>query len=98
MARIQIEADAQGAVLDMVKEAIAAEIKRLEIGLLRTERLLAEREKKYGISSELFLEQYAAEDLAGGDQEYMEWAGEVQILARITDDLRRLKAIEYVAH
>ncbi len=98
MIRLQIRSDTQGNALDIVKAAIAAEIKRLEIGLYRTERLIAEREKKYGVSSDTFQKEFAAEDLEERDQEYIEWAGELKIRGKIAGDLQKLKTIEYVAH
>lgn len=97
MIQLQIKSDTQGNDLDIVKSAIAAEIKRLEIGLHRTERFIAEKENKYGVASDIFLREFSAEDLESGDQEYVEWAGELKILQRITDDLQKLKSISYVA-
>lgn len=98
MIRLRVQSDAQDNGLDIVKAAIAAEIKRLEIGLQKTEQQIAVHEKKYGVSSETFLKEYAAEDLGEGDRGYVEWAGELKIRERILADLQKLKAIEYVAH
>lgn len=98
MIRLQIQADVRDNALDIVKAAIAAEIKRLEIGLHRTEQHIAAHESRYGVTSETFKNKYAAEDLEEGDREYVEWAGELKIRDRIAADLQKLKAIEYVAH
>ena len=50
MIRLQIQSDVQDNALDIVKAAIAAESKRLEIGLQRTELHIAAYESRYGIS------------------------------------------------
>ena len=84
--------------MDIVKAAIGAEIKRLEIGLHRTEQQIAAHEGKYGVPSATFQKEFAAEDLEEGDREYVDWTGELKIRERIFADLQRLKAIEYVAH
>jgi hypothetical protein len=98
MIRLQIQSDIQDNDFDIVKAAIAAEIKRLEIGLHKTEQQIAALEGKYGVPSETFLKELAAEDLKEGDREYVEWDGELKIRDRIVADLQKLRAIEYVAH
>ena len=37
----------------------------------------------------------AAEDLAGGDLDYVEWLGEWRMLQQLKQDLGQLEAIEY---
>ncbi|MBI5140771.1 MAG: hypothetical protein HZA20_01095 [Nitrospirae bacterium] len=98
MIRLQIQSDVQDNAIDIVKAAIVAEIKRLEIGLHKTERQIAAQESLYGVSTETFIKDYASEDLERGDSEYVEWAGELKIRDRIVADLQKLRAIEYVAH
>jgi hypothetical protein len=83
---------------DLIKMALSAEKKRLEIGLAKTEREIKNLEKRYQVSSEIFLAQLAAEDLEGGDEEYVRWAGEIEIRDRILQRLRKLDDVEYVAH
>jgi hypothetical protein len=41
------------------------------------------------------MERMTAEDLAGGDLEYVEWVGEYRLLQKIEADLAVLKDIEY---
>ena len=55
-------------------------------------------ENEYKISSETFLNQFTAEDMNGGDPEYISWAGELKIRERIVKDIDRLKEIQYVAN
>lgn len=82
---------------DVIKSAISSEIKRLEISLDRTNKEIKRLEEKNKVSSEIFLKKLAAEDLKGGDDEYIRWAGELEMSKRIKEELEKLKDIEYVA-
>ncbi len=96
MTIIKIESN-EANVPQIVKSAIWTEIKRLEIGLSRTEKEIRGFEDKYRVDSETFLRRYTAEDLSGQDEEYIRWAGELRIRERILEDLGKLKEIEYVS-
>ncbi len=67
-----------------------------EFSLTKTNKLLQEFETKYQISSDFFFTHWTAEDLEGGDEEYVSWAGELKIKKRLTNSLQKLEAIEYV--
>ena len=97
MVKLKIISDKED-ITDVIKSAISAEIKRLEIGLNRTNREIKSFEDEYKVSSEVFFKEIAAEDLKGGDDEYIRWAGELKIKDRILDELKKLKDIEYVAN
>ncbi|GAN32562.1 MAG: hypothetical protein DYG83_02330 [Candidatus Brocadia sp. AMX2] len=97
MIKLQIESDTTDNVLDIIKTAISAEIKRLEIGLCKTNEQIKKFETEYNVSSETFQKEFTAENLKKGDQEYIEWAGELKIKEKIMADLKKLKEIEYVA-
>lgn len=96
MTTIRIISD-QKEMPEIIRSAILAEIKRLEIGLKKTEREIKEFENKYKVSSELFLAKFGAEDLNGRDEEYVRWEGELKVRQRILEDLKRLEEIEYVS-
>lgn len=98
MIRLDIQTDIKDGALEIIKTAIAAEIKRLEIGLHKTIRKIETFESKYKVSAAAFSKGFAAEDLEHGDMEYVEWAGELKIRDRIAADLQKLRDIEYVAH
>lgn len=83
---------------NLVKRALQAEKKRLELGLTKTEKQIDKFEKRYQVSSDNFIADYASEDLKGGDEEYIQWSGELQLRDRIIKRLRMLEDIEYVAH
>jgi uncharacterized protein YydD (DUF2326 family) len=96
MTTIKILSDGKDAS-DIIRSAILAEVKRLEIGLKKTETEIKEFEKKYKVSSDFFLSQLGAEDLNGGDEEYVRWEGELKVRQKILEDLKRLQDIEYVS-
>lgn len=97
MIKLQIKSDTKDNVLDIVKTAIFAEIKRLEIGLEKTNKQIEKFESKYKVSSEIFQKKFTAENMEKGDEEYIEWAGELKIREKILADIERLKGIEYAA-
>ena len=97
MIRVQIQSDTHEPALDFIRSAIAAEVCRLELGLKATERHLRFFEERYHISSEVFLRDFAAEDLVDGDQEYVAWAGEVRLRERIATQLEAMQGIQYAA-
>ncbi|MDN3511828.1 MAG: hypothetical protein NG784_11080 [Candidatus Jettenia sp.] len=98
MIKLQIQSDKDDGVIDIIRAAISAEIKRLEIGLGKTNMHIKKFETEYNVTSEIFQKEFSAENLKKGDKEYIEWAGELKIREKITEDLRKLKEIEYVAH
>jgi len=97
MIRIQIESDKQGRSAAIVRAAITAEIKKLQLALMKTNRQIGFFEKKHKTTSAMFKKKMAAEDLKGGDQEYIEWSGELQLRDKILANLKQLKGVKYVA-
>ena len=64
---------------------------RLRAGIERTRRRLAQFEQRYGVDTAHFLQEMAAEDLEGGDLEYVEWAGEAKLLEGLEAELTELE-------
>jgi len=95
MIKLEIKSDFEDAE-SLIKSAVYSEIKRLEIGLGRTDREIRKFEDKYRVSSDIFVREYAAEDLDGEDDEYVSWMGEIKIRRKIAGELNRLKETEYV--
>ncbi|MBK7218776.1 MAG: hypothetical protein IPH95_17380 [Candidatus Promineofilum sp.] len=85
------EAQAYRAVLS----AIDAYKQRLRAGIARGRRQLTLFEERYGVSTEHFLTHMAAEDLSGGDMEYVEWAGEAKLLGNLETELAELEQARY---
>ncbi len=81
-----------------VLSAIEAYKTRLQTSIARTQRRLMQFEQKYGIITHDFLENMTAEDLEGGDMEYVEWAGEAKILSGLQAELVELEDVRYHLH
>lgn len=82
-------------VLSLVRSAIEGEVKRLELALVLAEERLVPFEQKYGVASEYFISNMAAEDLDGGDDEYIHWAGEYKLRQKLQEKLKKLQEISY---
>ncbi|MFB2975527.1 hypothetical protein [Microseira sp. BLCC-F43] len=96
MAEIIVKSTEPEKALVMLKDAIAKKIARLEHSRKVTKEKLEKFEKKYNVTSEQFIKEWAAEDLEGKDMEYVEWAGEYHCLVNLEEDLNILKSLEYV--
>jgi hypothetical protein len=95
MVRLQITSD-RNDIISVIQDAIAAKMKRTEIGFRRTEQEIHRFEKKYNIPSDRFLGSYTAEDLAGGDEDYVSWMGELRLREALLEELQALNEIEYI--
>jgi hypothetical protein len=90
-------------VIEMPKEQTAQSVMRalesykarLRNSVERTRRRLADFETRYQVTTAQFLKKMTAEDLAGGDLEYVEWAGEAKLLAGLEDELGELEHAHY---
>lgn len=97
MINLRIQSDSRDNALELISSAIAAETARLELGLKATERHIRAFEERYHTDSDTFLRKLGAEDLEGGDKEYVAWAGELNLRQRIAAQLESLKSIRYAA-
>ena len=99
MLQLQIKSDSSDveSVKSLVKTAIESEIKNLLRSSEKTNQILLKFEDKYQISSDFFITHWTAENLVGGDDEYVSWAGEIQIKKKLINALQKLEAIEYVS-
>ena len=64
---------------------------RLRASIARTQRRLAEFEQRYRVTTAHFLTAMTAEDLTGGDLEYVKWAGEAKLLKGLEIELGELE-------
>jgi hypothetical protein len=80
----------------LLQSAVQAMIERLERSLQLTRKNLETFEAKYQVPSAQCFQTLTAEDLEGGDLEYVEWQGEYQFFLEIEQDLNILKSLEYV--
>lgn len=77
----------------LVLSALDAYKARLRLSINASKQTLAGFEKRYGVTTDHFLQHMAAEDLEGGDLEYVEWAGEAKLLSRLEAELQGLEGI-----
>ena len=92
--RMVIELRAKQGVQPII-QAIDAYKARLRASIRRTRRRLAEFEKRHGVDTAMFLHNVAAEDLEGGDLQYVEWAGEARLLEGLEAELAELEHARY---
>jgi len=79
----------------ILNDALQAEKNRISYALQLGQKRLELFEKKYGVSSEIFLSEWTAEKLEGKDIEYIEWAGEAKLYSRMRERLITIKEIKY---
>ncbi|MBP7963479.1 MAG: hypothetical protein KBG20_13215 [Caldilineaceae bacterium] len=93
---VYVESDqATRETMYLVQSAISKEVATLKLAIRAGERRLAEFEKKYGVSSDYFIAEMAAEDMDEGDDEYIRWAGEFDLTQSLREKLQRLMEINY---
>lgn len=96
MSVIHIESNGDtGQVRHLLRSAIEGEIAKLQLALQLARKRLLPFEEKYDISSERFMAEMTAEDLTGGDDEYVRWAGEYRLTERLEEKLRKLREVEF---
>jgi len=96
MSTIYVEpAQKSNEVLYLVRSAIESQIAKLEFGVKMAKKRLALFEHKYDVTSEYFISEMVAEDLEGGDEEYVRWAGEYKLMQRLQEKLQQLVEINY---
>jgi hypothetical protein len=82
--------------LHAVQSAVQSEILRCELALESASKRLQPFEERYQVSSEVFYTSgMAAEDLIGGDDEYIRWAGEYEFFQQLQSHVEELKALQY---
>jgi hypothetical protein len=59
----------------------------LQASIERTQQRLGSFERRYGMTTARFLNSTTAEDLDGGDAEYVEWAGEARLFEGLKSEL-----------
>jgi hypothetical protein len=96
MVRLHIISDRNN-IIPVIQDAIAAKMKRIEIGFRKTELEIRKFETKYDIPSDKFIISYTAEDLVGGDEDYISWMGELKLREALLEELQALHEIEYIS-
>lgn len=95
MTIIYIESESVVETQELLHSAIKGETSRLAMALTAARQRLSPFEKKYGVTSAYFIDEMVAEDLDGGDDEYVQWAGEYKLMERLVHKLQQLEDITY---
>lgn len=85
--------DAAGA--QTILHALDTYKERLRASIERTKQRLSTFEVRYRVDTAHFLQEMTAEDLEGGDLEYIEWAGEAKLLEGLEAELLELEDARY---
>lgn len=62
----------------------------MQVSLQQARTRVERFEAKYQVASADFFREGAAEDLESGDEEYVEWSGEHQLMLRLEEKLKLL--------
>ncbi|MBF0242847.1 MAG: hypothetical protein HQK64_10300 [Desulfamplus sp.] len=74
-------------MIPVIQDAIEAKMRRTKIGFRKTEQEIRKFEMKYNIPSDDFITSFTAEDLAGGDEDYVSWMGEIKLRESLLEEL-----------
>jgi hypothetical protein len=80
-----------------MSEAVDLDKHQVETSIQQTKARLRRFEEQYQVSTTYFLNHMTAEDLTGGDWEYIEWAGEAKLLQGLETELKDLKLLEDIS-
>lgn len=81
--------------MQTIVQALDAYKARLRSSIERSHERLSVFEQRYSVETAYFLAEMTAEGLAGGDIEYVEWAGHAQQLEGLEAELRELEDAQY---
>ncbi len=73
-----------------VMRALESYRMRLQASIARTQRKLQSFELSYKTTTDSFLKNMTAEDLEGGDLEYIDWAGEADMIEGLQTELKAI--------
>ncbi len=93
MSKIIVEQENTQGLKTLVKGALENEIKIITIGIKKTQENLQKLEDKYEMDSETFYSKYFSGDM-GDKTEYIKWAGEIETLKRLQQNLMELSEAE----
>jgi hypothetical protein len=77
----------------LVNGAIENQLKLIRFGISKTEKLIKDFEAKFKLSSDQFIKLYEASQF-GDDSDYMKWAGEIETLQRLKNEMTALGEVE----
>lgn len=81
-------------LLSLLDNAVKVEIRNIEIGVKKSLQKIEKFERKYKMSSDKFYVAFSNGEL-GDDEDFMEWAGEYEILQDLRQDIPKLREISF---
>ncbi|MBM3236150.1 hypothetical protein FJZ31_07605 [Candidatus Poribacteria bacterium] len=81
-------------LLLLLDNAVKSEINSIELGIKRASQKMKKFERKYKMSSEEFYNAFSNGEL-GDDFDFMEWAGEYELLVDLEQDIEKLRGINF---
>ena len=93
MARVIVQEQAANNFKILIKSAIENQLRIITFGIAKTRRKLEEMEKKTGMNTKEFYDQFQ-EGKLGDEIRYIRWAGEYETLERLNKDLSDLQELE----
>jgi len=92
MSQLILEYEGKVSVENSIKSAIDRETKILKIGIDLSKKALKQFEEKYKMVSEIFFDKMEKGEL-DDNLDFIEWAGEYELLLRTEQKLNTLKGI-----
>jgi len=93
MSQIFLEYDIPVSLEGSIRSAINKETRMLEAGIEITEQALMDFEKRYKMASEDFFEKMERGEM-GDSLDFIEWAGEYELLLKSKEKLKGLKGLQ----
>jgi len=93
MTRLVVESEKPQDVAPLINDAMENERKLIRIAITRTEEILKELEKQYGMKSGTFFKRYEQGKM-GDDPKFISWAGEYKMLLKLRKDYRELQGVK----
>ncbi|MDI6794403.1 MAG: hypothetical protein QME81_16315 [bacterium] len=96
MSQLVLEYQGEVSVENSIKSALDREVRALEMGISLSKKALKQFEKKYKMPSEEFFTKMEEGEL-GDSLDFIEWAGECELLLRTEQKFEALKGIRICA-
>ena len=93
MARVIVQEQVANNFKILIKSAIENQLRIITFGIAKTRRKLEEMEKRTGMNTKEFYDQFQ-EGKLGDEIRYIRWAGEYETLERLNKDLSDLQELE----
>jgi hypothetical protein len=77
----------------LITGALENQLKLIKLGISKTEKIIKDFENKFKISSKQFFDLYQ-KGRFGDESDYMKWAGEIETLQRLKNEMSELGEVE----